>query len=74
MQDFKVDDRVRIARKSLTRDSGGSVLWISYMDQTVGEAGTISRISDETDIHVSLDSDPDGWVYPADALDLLPAA
>lgn len=69
---FKVGDRVRIARKTLTRDAGGSVLWGSYMDHTIGQTGTIDRI-DAGDLHVSLDVDPGGWCYPADALDLLPA-
>jgi hypothetical protein len=68
---FKVGDKVRIARKSLTRDSSGSQLWVSEMDATIGEMGTVTRISGESDIHVSLAADPDGWCYPADALALL---
>jgi hypothetical protein len=70
---LKVGDHVRIARKTLTRDAGGFVVWVTYMDYTIGQTGVIDRIDSEGLPHVSFNDDPEGWWYPTEALDFLPA-
>jgi hypothetical protein len=68
---FKVGDRVRIARKVL----GGTDedLWVSGMDRTIGQIGTIAAMTPMGgSARVGLPDDPGGWYYPLEALDILP--